>query len=684
MDFYSSWNRESGWLSLKNNEYNYQMREDLEDIRDSVEILALDTNDRPSFTKLSTKPRSYYDPTINFHPIFPNVSHGYSSQRSNVASKTSSKIPFLGGNLLSTINETKVESHECHIIPSPQILVHSSNHFKFDDKSCATNHERGASPASLNSSDSIGIALGSPKKDVFTRPGLKGNRMSSRVCESIPENRYHKSPRKRHSKRWRIMMGGLFSGKRSRSQTTSAFYQNKSRRPLESESGRITMNKYHKYNEGVPTKVTKSERKSGKKSLMRYYMTTESRELKPRLSLHRDIKKPNRPTAIEKSSLLNVDIPTIKMDRYSVMFSGLLNSSQSNAHRLSTKRRHDFERLKAVTEALAMKERELDERFRKLNQQTAGPQLARTSFSLFPRETTRNKHVSSHSQLPPFAEPQGSKGPLKPPPPLSSRTKRMAQTTPSNSAYLSTESGKQAAREPLAAPRAEKTSRDQSPGKFSKSPYNTSSHQKSSNSDDWGLFSPVTSSIRSNPLALNPPIINEPVGESIYKFNCTSSSPPLIAAPAREAVGPHPVPEPMIDSLPYYGRAAASVFPTRKSSMSTPRGATTSPELKSKFFVAPTAVPLRTSLLTGVQESPLEAFAKAASEERRRVARPAPTDSRGTYSGHEGLTAQCVKSVRYVRPTFVLAGEESGRMSECASLKLDSDSIRTITDRRPG
>jgi hypothetical protein len=55
------------------------------------------------------------------------------------------------------------------------------------------------------------------------------------------------------------------------------------------------------------------------------------------------------------AGLLNINIPTIEMERYSVMFSGVLQKSGTTQSSLLARRQATLDKLKTVNEAIALK-----------------------------------------------------------------------------------------------------------------------------------------------------------------------------------------------------------------------------------------------------------------------------------------------------------------------------------------
>lgn len=88
-----------------------------------------------------------------------------------------------------------------------------------------------------------------------------------------------------------------------------------------------------------------------------------------------------------KPSLLQVDIPDIKLDRYSVMFSGVLNTGQPQPQPASTllaRRQATLDKLKTIEDRIIEKEEELV----RARRATSPQPMASPSFSIFPMPPT--------------------------------------------------------------------------------------------------------------------------------------------------------------------------------------------------------------------------------------------------------------------------------------------------------
>ncbi|KUJ14437.1 uncharacterized protein LY89DRAFT_139653 [Mollisia scopiformis] len=102
------------------------------------------------------------------------------------------------------------------------------------------------------------------------------------------------------------------------------------------------------------------------------------------------------------AGLLDVDIPSIQMERYSIMFSGVLQKPQQTSSSLLARRQATLDKLKTVNEALASKEQEIEVKTRLLLPRRAtSPSAMKTqspAFSLFPNTPSRTRELSPSSR----------------------------------------------------------------------------------------------------------------------------------------------------------------------------------------------------------------------------------------------------------------------------------------------
>lgn len=103
------------------------------------------------------------------------------------------------------------------------------------------------------------------------------------------------------------------------------------------------------------------------------------------------------------AGLLDVDIPSIQMERYSIMFSGVLQKPQQTSSSLLARRQATLDKLKTVNEALASKEQEIEAKTKLLLLRRAtSPSATKTqspAFSLFPSTPRIRDHSPSSRSL---------------------------------------------------------------------------------------------------------------------------------------------------------------------------------------------------------------------------------------------------------------------------------------------
>lgn len=107
----------------------------------------------------------------------------------------------------------------------------------------------------------------------------------------------------------------------------------------------------------------------------------------------------SKPMQQKGTSLLDVDIPDVHMERYSIMFGSVLGKPSTNSSSLLARRQATLEKLKTVNEALAAKEQELNEKAKQLKVRRATSPQPRYSqspaFSLFPNTPSRRDQSPS-------------------------------------------------------------------------------------------------------------------------------------------------------------------------------------------------------------------------------------------------------------------------------------------------
>ncbi|KAB8290455.1 hypothetical protein EYC80_010886 [Monilinia laxa] len=104
------------------------------------------------------------------------------------------------------------------------------------------------------------------------------------------------------------------------------------------------------------------------------------------------------PTVSPEGPKLDLAIPSVQMERYSVMFEDILQKPPTNTSSLLQRRQATLDRLKSVEETLATKEAELEARTKALTTRRANsppPHQNSPSFSLFPATPSRQDNRES-------------------------------------------------------------------------------------------------------------------------------------------------------------------------------------------------------------------------------------------------------------------------------------------------
>jgi hypothetical protein len=216
----------------------------------------------------------------------------------------------------------------------------------------------------------IGMALGSPAHpptiyqpdpvESFTR-----NDSPDHVDGSV--DGWVNSPPilKRKPSRWKTL-GALFGGRKN----TQAFYQLQPEVPQLPPTDQYVHFEESPLSENPPKPQgrgrTSSERKSkkNKSDIKRSntppinfeYTDTNGRyhARTPEITLEGERLGDNGSTPYSRS-LLDIDIPTVHMERYSIMFSGVLQKSGTTQSALLARRQATLDKLKTVNEAIASK-----------------------------------------------------------------------------------------------------------------------------------------------------------------------------------------------------------------------------------------------------------------------------------------------------------------------------------------
>lgn len=253
----------------------------------------------------------------------------------------------------------------------------------------------------------IGMALGSPSRQPNTWQSSPPFESTTRSW-SPEEQANALAPSRQKSRRWKLL-GGLFSGNKRQCTTAEPqpFYH------LQPESIVQTMEARNYVNFADATMLhDKPTEKSVNRS--RAYSERKNVLAKPDMRrantvpVHFDSQGPEReqmitphitldggPVSQQVSNqgglMLNVDIPSVEMERYSVMFGSVLQKPTAmTSSSLLARRQATLEKLKTVTESLP-KEHDLRGSYRRpLPRRASSPQPAKSpAFSLFPNGPSR-------------------------------------------------------------------------------------------------------------------------------------------------------------------------------------------------------------------------------------------------------------------------------------------------------
>ncbi|KAF4625850.1 hypothetical protein G7Y89_g12312 [Cudoniella acicularis] len=141
-------------------------------------------------------------------------------------------------------------------------------------------------------------------------------------------------------------------------------------------------------------KPTKSEMKRANTVPLRFDFQENGRTPTPEITLDGGpLKDTNHSghTGNYSGQMLDVDIPSIQMERYSIMFGSVLQKPTTTASTLLARRQATLDKLKTVNEALASKEHEIREKEKRVMARRAtSPQPTKSpAFSLFPSTPSR-------------------------------------------------------------------------------------------------------------------------------------------------------------------------------------------------------------------------------------------------------------------------------------------------------
>ena len=218
----------------------------------------------------------------------------------------------------------------------------------------------------------IGMAIGSPS---HPPAAWRQSKFESHAWSQSPDpmedsmdDSIAPAPAKQKSSRWKIL-GGLFGGgKKQNSAQAQAFYQlqPEGQQQMLAEPGHVH---FEESPESKPRRRgrTNSERKIGRKKpdMKRSNTAPQQFDLEPSRvrPANPQITLDGGPivdNVIQREPadgglMLNVDIPSVEMERYSVMFGGLLPKSPGLHSSLLARRQATLDKLKTVNEELALK-----------------------------------------------------------------------------------------------------------------------------------------------------------------------------------------------------------------------------------------------------------------------------------------------------------------------------------------
>ncbi|KAH9210457.1 hypothetical protein DL95DRAFT_413003 [Leptodontidium sp. 2 PMI_412] len=262
----------------------------------------------------------------------------------------------------------------------------------------------------------IGMALGSPQHPPTTWQQVPMDRYTESP-DHVDDDFSNSVPVKQKTSKWKLL-GGLFGGKKHEAQP-AAFYQ------LQPETPQQPPPVNHGFDFGEP--ATSCEKPKSRGRGRSNSSARKARKHKPEMSrsntvpLRFDLEGSSRQNQTgnpeitidggnvvfdgshstqKGAGLLDVDIPSVQMERYSVMFGAVLQKPQSQSSSLLARRQATLDKLKTVNEALASKERELEAKSKLLLPRRAtspGFKTQSPAFSLFP-STPRTRDASPSSR----------------------------------------------------------------------------------------------------------------------------------------------------------------------------------------------------------------------------------------------------------------------------------------------
>ncbi|KAL2065468.1 hypothetical protein VTL71DRAFT_3138 [Oculimacula yallundae] len=263
----------------------------------------------------------------------------------------------------------------------------------------------------------IGMALGSPLHPPTAWTPIPSDRYTESP-DHVDDDFSNPTPVKQKTSKWKLL-GGLFGGKKNEAQST-AFYQvqpesspqapldhgfvfgNASDNPKPRGRGRSI---------SIARKAGKQKPDMGRSNTvpLRFDFNGSSKANptgNPEITIDGGSVAYDGPRSTQKGAgLLDVDIPSIQMERYSIMFGSLLQpQAQSQSSSLLTRRQATLDKLKTVNEAIASKEGELEAKSKLLLPRRAtspGFKTQSPGFSLFPNTPTSRARDASPSNARP-------------------------------------------------------------------------------------------------------------------------------------------------------------------------------------------------------------------------------------------------------------------------------------------
>lgn len=198
----------------------------------------------------------------------------------------------------------------------------------------------------------IGMAIGSPTQAPAAWQAQGYPHAYNPLPEpmGMPMDGRDALPTPKHKSKWKVF-GGLFGGRKQSPQTQNFYQLRSDRTPTEDvhhtpTRGWTVSEQPNKQKPGVQRSQTAPKR----------FNMQQIRDDNPEIFIDEsrvkeDVAQPRTPGG----GLLNIDIPDVHMERYSVMFGSLLGNPSESTPSLLMRRQATLERLKVVNEELALK-----------------------------------------------------------------------------------------------------------------------------------------------------------------------------------------------------------------------------------------------------------------------------------------------------------------------------------------